>query len=125
MSLRLLPFGVLFLAAGTVLAQPISVPEAIKNESLGHPKSYDLLTELTKKIGARLSGSPGAAKAVEWGQRKMRELGFENVRLVPCKVPHWVRGKAEKATLIANGRREKLTLCALGGSVATPKGGVE
>lgn len=89
-----------------------------------NPQAFGLLRELTKGIGGRLSGSPGAAKAVEWGQRRMRELGFENVRLVPCKVPHWVRGKPERATLTTGGRDERLTLCALGGSIATPRGGI-
>ena len=55
----------------------------------------------------------------------MSELGFQNVHLVPCKVPHWVRGKAEKAALFLDGRRENLSVCALGGSISTPRGGVE
>jgi Iap family predicted aminopeptidase len=81
--------------------------------------AYSMLTELTK-IGSRLSGSAGAVNAVAWGERKMKDLGFENVRLIPCKVPHWVRG-AEKATMDAEG----LAICALGGSVGTDKGGIE
>src|SRR5689334_18155288 len=88
-------------------------------------KSFDLLTELSAGIGPRLSGSPGAASAVAWGRKKMEELGFTNVHLEPVMVPHWVRGKVEEGTLTAPGRKNvKLSLCALGGSIATPPGGV-
>lgn len=112
------------LALATLLGAQ-DTPDRIRREGLTNPRAYSLLQELTKGIGGRLSGSPQAAKAVEWGQKRMRELGFENVHLVPCKVPHWVRGKPEKATIVLDGRSEKLAVCALGGSIATPKGGVE
>lgn len=108
--------------SATLHADPTG--ESIRREGLQNPQAFGLLRELTKGIGGRLSGSPQAAKAVAWGERRMRELGFENVHLVPCKVPHWVRGKPEKATLTASGRSEPLSVCALGGSVATPRGGV-
>lgn len=87
--------------------------------------AYAMLAELTGRIGARLSGSPEAAKAVAWGQQTMTRLGFENVHLEPCRVPHWVRGKGERAALYSAGESETpLAICALGGSVATPKNGV-
>ncbi len=98
--------------------------DRIREEGLRNPQAFGFLRELTKGIGGRLSGSPQAAKAVEWGERRMRELGFENVHLVPCKVPHWVRGKPEKATLMVGGHSESLSVCALGGSVGTPRGGI-
>ena len=40
-------------------------------------------------------------------------------------VPHWVRGKIEKAEMNVNGKKIKLDICALGGSIATPKNGIE
>jgi carboxypeptidase Q len=115
----------LALCLATALQVPDPALERIRIEGMGHPQAFGLLKELTKGIGHRLSGSPEAAKAVVWGERRMRELGFQNVHLVPCKVPHWVRGKAEKATLLSGARHESLAVCALGGSIATPKGGIE
>src|SRR5438309_9587123 len=56
--------------------------------ALRKPMAFDLLTELTQKIGGRPGGSPQAALAVEWGRRTMERLGFQNVRLEPVRVPH-------------------------------------
>ena len=38
----------------------------IYNQALSQGKSYEMLQELCINIGPRLSGSPGAAAAVEW-----------------------------------------------------------
>ncbi len=43
--------------------------------ALGHGKAYDLLSELTSKVGPRLSGSAGAANAVAWSKGVMERLG--------------------------------------------------
>ncbi|MBZ5586464.1 MAG: M20/M25/M40 family metallo-hydrolase, partial [Acidobacteriia bacterium] len=87
--------------------------------------AYEALTQLTTKIGNRLSGSEGAAKAVAWAKTKMDEFGLEATHLEPCKVPHWVRGSAEEATIIlTDGQKIPFTIAALGGSIATPPGGI-
>jgi carboxypeptidase Q len=82
---------------------------------------------MTNNIGPRLSGSPQAARAVEYVADQMRRLGLE-VRLQELKVPHWVRGE-EKGELVrfegmAAGTTQKIALTALGGSVATPADGL-
>ncbi|HSI73872.1 MAG TPA: M20/M25/M40 family metallo-hydrolase [Fimbriimonas sp.] len=84
--------------------------------------AYSMLADLTTNIGPRLSGSPNAERAVVWAERTMKAVGLQNVRRIPCLVPHWVRGEVERANIIGGG---KLAICALGGSVGTPKGGVE
>ncbi len=77
--------------------------------------AYKILEELSVGIGPRLSGSPNAAKAVEWGKKKMEELGFDNVHLEPVMVPHWVRGSVEEATIIpSSGKEIPVAMCALG-----------
>lgn len=83
-----------------------------------------MLKELCGDIGPRLSGSINAARAVEWGAAKMNQMGFQNVHLVPCKVPHWERGTTEFAELVQNDERTNLSTCALGGSVGTPEAGI-
>ncbi|MBI3189361.1 MAG: peptidase M28 family protein, partial [Ignavibacteriales bacterium] len=95
-------------------------------------KAYELLYELSTTIGHRLSGSENAAKAVAWGKKKMESLGFDSVYLEPVMVPHWVRGDVEQAYVLgssfgSNGKQHEnveLTVCALGGSIATPTEGV-
>ena len=88
--------------------------------------AHQLLTELCTTVGPRLSGSPNAEKAVQWAKKKMEDLGFDRVWLEPVMVPHWVRGPVEKATVATNSSRKEipLTVCALGGSIATPAAGV-
>lgn len=96
--------------------------DQLVRDALTKPQAYNMLTELTQ-IGGRMSGSPQAEQAVEWGRQTMRRLGFENVHLVPCKVPHWVRGKVSRAEIVDG--RDRLSVCALGGSVGTSRKGIE
>lgn len=105
---------------------PNTPPEidSIRKRGLVDLGAFNLLSELCTKIGGRLSGSPEAARAVAWTKSKMESYGFQNVRLVPCMVPHWVRGSHESASLITPSRRITLNLCALGGSVGTPSKGL-
>jgi carboxypeptidase Q len=82
---------------------------------------------LCNNIGPRLSGSPQAQRAVEYVAEEMRKLGLE-VKLEKVMVPHWVRG-VETGELtqfpgMARGTTQKIVLTALGGSVATPPGGL-
>jgi len=92
---------------------------------LTEANTYANLHSLCKDIGGRLSGSPQAAKAVEWAKQAMLKAGADSVYLVPCMVPHWVRGAKEKCLLFTNDKVEPLTVCALGGSIATPVKGIK
>ena len=91
------------------------------NSALTQGKSYEWLRDLTQNIGGRLSGSPEAQKAVEWGEKVMKEVGLDSVWLQPVMVPHWVRGEKEEAYYTVNGTKKEVPICALGFSVATPK----
>ncbi len=101
------------------------IAEDIIYSGLGSGKAYEILRELVSTSGPRLSGSPQAAKAVEWSKETMEKLGFDNVHLEPVMVPHWVRG-VEEASLIGSESKgnESLTICALGGSIGTPEDGL-
>lgn len=97
----------------------------IFSEILVNGKAYEWLYDLSTSIGTRLSGSPQAAKSVEWTKKKMQEAGADSVWLQPVMVPHWVRGEKEKATIIqSNGAKQDVPVCALGMSIATPKEGI-
>lgn len=97
----------------------------IYDEVLSHATCYQHLDYLSNQIGGRLSGSPQAAAAVEYTRQAMQKLGFDTVYLQPVMVPHWVRGKKEKAMIIeADGVNSEVPVCALGGSIATKPGGV-
>ena len=94
------------------------------NTALMEGQSYEWLRNLTSNVGGRLSGSPEAQKAVEWGERLMKEVGLDSVWLQPVMVPHWVRGEKEVANYSVNGQQKNVPICALGFSIATPKDGV-
>ncbi|MEQ8574436.1 MAG: M20/M25/M40 family metallo-hydrolase, partial [Fulvivirga sp.] len=100
--------------------------KAIFDKTLTEGQAYDNLDYLTNKIGARLSGSPQAAAAVEWSKQVMESYGFDKVYLQEVMVPHWVRGTREKARIVNSdklGTRE-VNVRALGNSVGTGSKGV-
>jgi hypothetical protein len=81
---------------------------------------------MSKKIGARLSGSPEAAAAVEYTRQIMDTLGLDRVYLQEVMVPHWVRGEKEFATIVNSKKlgTRQVNVCALGNSVGTGPAGV-
>jgi carboxypeptidase Q len=89
-------------------------------------QAYDMLVALTEAAPHRLSGSPGAAAAVELMHQLMNELGFDHVHREEVMVPRWIRGSVERAAIV-NSRMlgtVPLTVCALGGSIGTPPAGI-
>lgn len=96
----------------------------VYNDILSHGKSYDWLRQLTKGVGPRLAGSEGSKKAVEWAKKTLEAEGFDRVFLQDVKVPHWVRGEKEKATILSGSQKIDVPIAALGGSVATPPPGI-
>ena len=96
----------------------------IFNSALTNGQCYQWLDVLSNDIGGRLSGSPQAQQAVEWGEKLMTDLDFDKVWLQPVMVPHWVRGEKEKASFTVNNSTFNVPICALGGSIATPENGV-
>jgi carboxypeptidase Q len=96
--------------------------ERLVSLALGGGESYQILRDLCTTAPHRLSGSPGAERAVEWGLETMRRMGLENVRREEVMVPRWVRGDVAKLSL--PGSSEEFQITALGGSVGTPAAGV-
>lgn len=94
--------------------------------ALVEAESYHLLDTLCNDIGPRLSGSQGAARAIVWTKSVMERYGFDRVYLQDVMVPHWERGDRQTARIepSASGDRDDLSLLAIGGSVATPEGGI-
>jgi hypothetical protein len=103
----------------------------ITDQILEKGKAYDDLRVLTKKIGQRLSGSPGMYKAESWGLKTMQDAGADNAWLQECMMPHWVRGGRDEATAFyavpgkVKGKKaaasKKLDVLALGNSAGSMK----
>jgi hypothetical protein len=118
---------VLILAAGSALAADLTEqyrPTADKliAAALADTEGYNRLAYLCYRIGNRLSGSPGLEKALAWSVETMKAAGLSNVRVIPAKVPHWVRG-AESARMVTPVERP-LHVLGLGMSIGTPPGGI-
>ncbi|MBL7723972.1 MAG: M20/M25/M40 family metallo-hydrolase [Chitinophagaceae bacterium] len=106
----------------------------ISDEILTNGKAYENLRHLTKKIGARLAGSPGMVKSEQWGLRVMQESGADKAWMQECMVPHWVRGGKDEATATytepaagikkMNIKTKFLDIAALGNSVGSGKNGL-
>lgn len=108
-------------------AETLRELETLSEAALQSSYALEQTRYLSYNIGPRLSGSPQAARAVEYVADQMRRLGLE-VRLQKLTVPHWVRGE-ELGHLtewpgMATGTTQKVVLTALGGSVATPAEGL-
>src|SRR5438034_3557235 len=108
--------------------QTLSELKQLQHAALDSDYAYRQVAHLANNIGPRLSGSAQAAKAVEYVAGELKALGCE-VHLEKVMVPHWVRGE-ETAALVqfpgqAQSTTQKIVLCALGASVATPPNGIE
>jgi hypothetical protein len=119
-------FTILSLILSTTLlkAQDSLMLRKIYDEALVNGQCYSNLHYLCKNIGARLSGSPNAQKAVEWSKKLMESYGFDHVFLQEVMVPHWVRGAKEVGMIVDGNNKISVPIAALGMSVATPKEGI-
>jgi len=93
--------------------------DQIYDQSLTDSRCYPWLEHLSLQIGHRLSGSPSAAKAVNWTKSMLDTVGLDSVWLQPCMVPHWVRGAAEQVRVVGSKKNGNFPLAALalGGSI--------
>lgn len=111
---------------GTLLGQTSApsdsaVIRSIYDEVLTNGEAYENLRVLTKTIGHRLSGSPEADQAMEWGAELLRNYGADHVYVMPVVVPSWTRGDIANASVeMSSGEKHNLHITALGGSIETP-----
>ncbi len=107
--------------------QTLAELKRLQQAALSSGYAYRQVAHLANNIGPRLSGSAQAAKAIEYVANELKAIGCE-VQLEKAMVPHWVRGE-ETAALVqfpgqAPDTTQKIVLCALGPSVATPADGI-
>ncbi len=98
---------------------------SVFDQALTKSEAYHWLEHLCLNIGHRLSGSPQAAKAVDYTRRMLDTLHLSKVWLQPVRVPVWVRGEQEIVRIHIGEHQLDLPALALGGSQATGPGGIE
>ena len=94
----------------------------LRDAGLKDDLAWDITEGLTTEIGPRLAGTEGEARARDWAVKRLKSLGFQNVRVDTFDLPVWVRGD-ETAEILAP-FPQKLVVAALGNSGATPAQGI-
>ena len=100
-----------------------SVAAHLIDEATRSQFAWNRLAALTDTVGHRLSGSPQLDRAIAWAVTEMKRDGLENVHTEKVMVPKWVRG-AESAEIVMPSHHS-IAMLGLGGSVGTPKEGIE
>lgn len=91
----------------------------ISDEIMTNGTAYNNLGELTKGIGPRFSATPGYAKAVEWAEKKFREIGINMIWRQEAKAPVWIRGKESLQIRTGNGDWKNIRMLSFGNSEGT------
>lgn len=95
----------------------------IINAAMNDSTAYERLAYLCDTFGPRLSGSSNLEKALDWIISEMRSDGLKMARGERVQVPTWIRGN-ESLDLILPFKKS-MAMLGLGGSIATPKGGIK
>jgi Zn-dependent M28 family amino/carboxypeptidase len=94
----------------------------LRDQALKDQAAYAFVADLTTQIGPRLAGGENDQRARDWTIARFKALGFDKVWTEPATFPKWVR-RSESAQILAP-YAQHLAVSALGGSPATPKGGL-
>jgi hypothetical protein len=84
--------------------------------------AWDIVEGLTTEVGQRLAATEAEARARDWAVKRLRAMGFSNVRVEPFTMPVWTRG-AESAEIVSP-FPQTLAIAALGYSGSTGPAGV-
>src|SRR5258707_7917403 len=136
MKNRLLVLAAMLVAANSTFANELSAPKSAEadttkpalvkiagNATMDSP-AFQILTQLSDDVGARVTGSPEARKAIDWGSAKMKSIGLENVHTEKWNLwKGWTRGTAE-AEMLAPLHRQ-LAISAMGWTGSTVAGGTD
>ena len=112
----------LFLGYSAIAQQDSLFIKRMSDEIMTNGRAYELLYELTKKIGGRLAGSPQQQQAAVWGKYNLELLGADKVFFQACKSPNWKRGGTDYAAIVGvqgEARIQPLAVLALGNSMGS------
>lgn len=108
----------LALAIASVSAHAdVRVAERLRDDAMAGSPAFSIVESLTTEIGPRLAGTEAEARAVDWAEAKLRELGYDKVWREPVRIPLWQRWHERARVVGANA--QPLTITALGHSIGT------
>jgi carboxypeptidase Q len=112
------------LVPGVFAQTPEVIAAGLAQKALTNSGTMTVISDLTTTIGPRLAGSEAEKRAAAWAKIQFEQSGFDKVWVETFPLEHgWARG-VEKAE-ITSPSPQPLVVTALGGSVATPPGGLE
>ncbi|REC40689.1 MULTISPECIES: M20/M25/M40 family metallo-hydrolase [Chryseobacterium] len=91
----------------------------ISDEIMTNGTAYENLGQLTKGIGPRFSATPGYMRAVDWAEKKLKEIGIDMIWKMEAKAPVWIRGKESLQIKTANGDWKNIRMLSFGNSEGT------
>ena len=113
----------LLASAAPAFSQPVQPDVAkIRDAALKDDYAWNILEGLTTEVGQRMAGTEAEARARDWAVRKLKAMGFANVRIEPFDMPVWTRG-VESAQILSP-FPQKLVITALGNSASTGPQGI-
>jgi hypothetical protein len=117
-------FAALLLAsAAPALSQPVQPQVAkLRDAALKDDYAWDIVEGLTTEVGQRMAGTEAEARARDWAVKRLKAMGFADVRVEPFDMPVWTRGPESAAIL--SPYPQKLAVTALGNSASTGPQGV-
>lgn len=115
--------ALLLIATPVLAAEPADTAAALRDKALTDTLAWTVLEDLTTTVGPRLVGTPGMARAKDWGVKTFTDLGFTNIKVEEFAKPAWIRG-AESAS-ITGPYPFQLSIIGLGGTIPTPAKGIE
>ena len=95
---------------------------ALRERALAGTPAYDLVGEISDRIGARVAGTAEEQRAADWALDAAARLGLAGGRIETFPIDGWVRGPERAAVLAPTA--QPLVISTLGGSVPTPEGGI-
>jgi len=101
----------------------LAVARQLLEQTRAGDGGYDIVADLTTRIGPRLAGSEADARAVDWAMNRLAEFGFDRVWREPVHFPAWSR-QYQRVSVVAP-VAQRLQALALGFSPATPQAGLE
>ncbi len=110
-------------AADVFSEDDLNIARELRQQALSRNGGFDVVEDLTTRIGPRLAGTEADARAVAWAVDLLNDLGFDRVWKEPVTFPTWSRN-FERVS-VTSPVQQRMEALAIGYSPATPEGGIE
>lgn len=102
--------------------EDLDIARELRDAAMAGTDAFALVEDLTTRVGPRMAGTEGDARAVAWATDVLESMDFDEVRHEPVSFPTWERGR-ESAEVVSPAP-QSLVITTLGYSPPTPEGGV-